>query len=84
MLVEFKSTIRIDGHTYLPGTHEVSEELRGHWYLKASVINGRAFIRSEDPVMDQSSSDEIVDEKDSETDQPKSKPKKKSQKKKDE
>lgn len=65
MLVELKYPRRIEGVSYAPGIHEVSEELRGHWYLKALVINGDAFIRSEPDSGDDevSSVDDVVEKK---------------------
>jgi len=62
MKVEFKRTTRIEGVTYKPGIHSMPEELRDHWYLKATIINGHAFIRSEAPALDECGDDTVESE----------------------
>ena len=49
MIVEFKQPRQIDGVTYTKGTHTVDDKLFAHWFFKACVINGVAFVK-EAPV----------------------------------
>lgn len=44
MKVELKVPSIFNKHHYVPGIHEVPDELAGHWYFLALVANGKVKV----------------------------------------